>query len=185
MVHGESLSHLHSDISVTQAPSRVTTGSAWLHRVVAGLPELTDWAWSLDRRAGESRVMRVLRGRHMQTVGTLCDEMGAALQFPYYFGGNFNAIEDCLTDLDWLPGDSYVLVMTDAPSILARADLDDLEAFLALLARVHEYWQLGGDVPASNPVPFDVILHATEATAPRLQERLTRAHVVASELRIP
>jgi hypothetical protein len=75
--------------------------------------------------------------------------------------------------------------MTDAPSILARADLDDLEAFLALLARVHEYWQLGGDVPASNPVPFDVILHATEATAPRLQERLTRAHVVASELRIP
>ncbi|MGH7626926.1 MAG: barstar family protein, partial [Gemmatimonadaceae bacterium] len=108
-----------------------------------------------------------------------------ALQFPYYFGGNFNAIEDCLTDLDWLPGNSYVLVVLDAPSVLARADPDDVEAFLALLARVHEYWQQGGDAPGSEPVPFDVILHATEATAPRLQERLTGAHVVASELRIP
>ncbi|MGH7626152.1 MAG: barstar family protein [Gemmatimonadaceae bacterium] len=170
---------------MTDSPRRFTTGAAWLHRIVADLPELTDWAWSLDRSASASLVMRVLRGRHMQTVTTLCDEMGAALQFPYYFGGNFNAIEDCLTDLDWLPGNSYVLVVTDAPSVLARADPDDVEAFLALLARVHEYWQHGGDAPGSEPVPFDVILHATEATAPRLQERLTGAHVVASELRIP
>jgi len=170
---------------MTASEKRFTAGAAWLHRIVADRPELTDWAWSLDRSASAALVMRVLRGRHMQTLATLCDEMGAALQFPYYFGGNFNAIEDCLTDLDWLPGDSYVLVVTDAPSVLARADPDDLEAFLALLARVHEYWQHGGDAPGSEAMPFDVILHATEATAPRLQERLTGAHVVASELRIP
>ena len=78
---------------MTASEKRFTAGAAWLHRIVADLPELTDWAWSLDRRASESLVMRVLRGRHMQTLPTLCDEMGAALQFPYYFGANFNAIE--------------------------------------------------------------------------------------------
>jgi hypothetical protein len=34
-----------------------------------------------------------------------------ALKFPEWFGGNWDAFEDCLTDLSWHPASGYVLVL--------------------------------------------------------------------------
>lgn len=34
------------------------------------------------------------------------------LQFPPYFGANWDALEDCLTDMSWIEGDSFVIVCT-------------------------------------------------------------------------
>jgi Barstar (barnase inhibitor) len=36
-------------------------------------------------------------------VGFEADEMAAALEFPYYFGGNRPAFNECTSDMDWLP----------------------------------------------------------------------------------
>ena len=46
--------------------------------------------------------VRTVRGRKIRTVGRLFDEMAAALQFPYYFGENWPAFDECLADIDWL-----------------------------------------------------------------------------------
>jgi RNAse (barnase) inhibitor barstar len=40
--------------------------------------------------------------------------IAAALRFPDWFGQNWDALEDCLTDLSWLPADGYVLVFEQA-----------------------------------------------------------------------
>jgi hypothetical protein len=37
----------------------------------------------------------VVRGRKMRTRNALYDELGAALQFPSYFGENWNAVHEC------------------------------------------------------------------------------------------
>ena len=34
-----------------------------------------------------------------------------ALDFPAWFGGNWDALADCLDDLSWLPAPGYVLVL--------------------------------------------------------------------------
>jgi RNAse (barnase) inhibitor barstar len=48
-------------------------------------------------------------------------EIGRALRFPGYYGRNLDALEECLTDLSWLPEGEVVLVW-DGDMLLQRAD---------------------------------------------------------------
>lgn len=43
-----------------------------------------------------------LRGERCQTDKLFFNEISASFQFPPYFGKNWNALNDCLTDLEWL-----------------------------------------------------------------------------------
>ena len=45
----------------------------------------------------ESDVLRV-RGNKSPDDAHFFDELAAALQFPYYFGQNWSAVRDCITD---------------------------------------------------------------------------------------
>lgn len=47
--------------------------------------------------------VRTVRGSKMLTEDQLFTEVSAALQFPYYFGENWPAFDECLADLEWLP----------------------------------------------------------------------------------
>lgn len=109
--------------------------------------------------------VRNVRGRKMRTVASLFDELAAALQFPYYFGENWPALDECLADMDWLPMTVGIVVLVyDALEVLA----DAAEAELAILVRsieaarsqyaapieLGEWW----DRPT---VPFHVVLHST------------------------
>ena len=119
------------------------------------------WGW---REAGLTA--RLVRGHKMRTVGGLFDEVSAALQFPYYFGENWSAFDECLADMDWLPSRvGIVVAVLDAVKVLS----DEPAAELSTLARVivhasetyaepidsGEWW----DRPA---LPFHVVLQARE-----------------------
>lgn len=45
------------------------------------------------------------------------DSMATLLKFPSYFGGNWNAFEDCLCDLTWLPEGRLVLAHSNLPNL--------------------------------------------------------------------
>jgi RNAse (barnase) inhibitor barstar len=49
-----------------------------------------------------------------------------ALKFPDWFGGNWDALADCLNDLSWLPAGGYVLLLEHADEWCAedRAGFD-------------------------------------------------------------
>jgi hypothetical protein len=57
--------------------------------------------------------VRIVRGRKMRGYQGLFDEFSAALQFPWYFGENGNAFDECLADLSWLPPQSVALTGPD------------------------------------------------------------------------
>jgi hypothetical protein len=42
----------------------------------------------------------------------LLDAVGEALSFPAYFGRNWDALDEMLRDLEWLPAEGWVLVVT-------------------------------------------------------------------------
>ena len=60
----------------------------------------------------------------------------AALRFPDWFGGNWDALEDCLGDLSWRAGEGHVLVLSNWPSLRA----DDFGVMVDVLRSSADYW---------------------------------------------
>lgn len=59
------------------------------------------------------------------------------LKFPGYFGGNWNAFEECLLDLAWLPEGDIAIVHKDVP---LRNNLPGLQIYLSILNDAVEKW---------------------------------------------
>ncbi len=113
-----------------------------------------------------------LRGRKMQTLSGLFDEMGAALQFPYYFGENWAALWDTLTDLDWLRADDYLLLFCDAQRVLIDEQEWALAKLLDTLVEVHAAWRGPADSPGPKWVSFRFILQCPPDAEAALWQRL-------------
>ncbi|WP_040788717.1 barstar family protein [Nocardia paucivorans] len=110
--------------------------------------------------------VRELRGDRMRDVTGLFDEFAAALQFPYYFGGNKDAFDDCLRDLDDFLGPAlgYVVAIRDADQVLAEAP-DERRWFTAALQDCAEFW-------AGRDIAFRVVLQGRPRWLPAVAVRL-------------
>ena len=78
--------------------------------------------------APDGYVLRVIKGAKCQTTAGLLTEFARALDFPDYFGHNWDALEECLADLEWLPAKGYFLLIADAAQVLR--DDEEYETFL-------------------------------------------------------
>lgn len=107
-------------------------------------------------------VVRAIRGRKARTVEGLFDEFAAAFQFPHYFGENWAAFRDCITDLDWLPFRPGVVVLIyGAEQVLQDAHPAELGTFIAALSAAAEEFAeavADGEWWDRPPVPFHVVL---------------------------
>jgi RNAse (barnase) inhibitor barstar len=107
-------------------------------------------------------VSRTLDGRRCATKGQLMDEFARAFAFPVYFGRTWDAVEDCLTDLTWLPGTGYVLLMTRAEQTL-RDQPGEYRMLIDLLESVGRAWATGTTGhPDRGPVSFHSVLVVSE-----------------------
>ncbi|MGW5439057.1 barstar family protein [Nocardia asteroides] len=108
--------------------------------------------------------VRELRGAKMRTVAELFDEFAAAFQFPYYFGANKDAFDECLRDLDDFVGDApgYVVVVRTADDLLAD-DPTERAWFDSAMRDCAAYWSrrdvvfrvvLQGEPEAFDAVPL-------------------------------
>ncbi|MBJ7336659.1 barstar family protein [Mycolicibacterium sp.] len=88
--------------------------------------------WEILRVGGE-------RGKFSATTGFM-NEVAASMQFPYYFGHNWDAFEECVNDLSWLRGASYLIVFDSAQHLLSD-NPEDFGILLRILADAHEQWR--------------------------------------------
>ena len=54
-----------------------------------------------------------IRGKRCATEEGFFKEISAAFQFPYYFGENWPALDECITDLDWLKIENRIFLSID------------------------------------------------------------------------
>ena len=82
----------------------------------------------------------VLDGTAAGTRAEFFQELARVLHFPDYFGRNWDAVYDCLTDLSWLPAAGYVLVL-DGFEQLATNEPGQWEILLKVLRESCTFWQ--------------------------------------------
>jgi RNAse (barnase) inhibitor barstar len=115
-------------------------------------------------------VMKVIQGVKCRTTAGLLTECARALDFPDYFGHNWDALEECLTDLEWLPAKGYVLLITNAAHVLSN-DEAEYETFLEILRDAGEAWGNGqAGMGARRATPFHALFAVSE------QEKSKRPH---------
>jgi RNAse (barnase) inhibitor barstar len=73
----------------------------------------------------------------------LLSRVADALDFPAWFGGNWDAFFDCLTDLSWRPAAGYVLILEHTDD-LRRDAPESLDTALAILADTADAWRTRG-----------------------------------------
>jgi RNAse (barnase) inhibitor barstar len=118
----------------------------WAYFVACDEGDIDDLAF--DRRPGEDEVaFRILRGRRCSNERRLFQEWAAALQFPYYFGENWDALYDCLTDLEWLPARGYCLAITQIDAMFRFRD-SEFRILTSVLAGAAGEW--AAPVPAET-----------------------------------
>lgn len=143
----------------------------WVLVVAAEASNATDALWAIQR-SGRVRVTFV-RGSKMKAVQDLFDEFAAAFQFPYYFGENWAAFDECMADLSWLEDSARAVVVLDSDVVLP--DDRDFEVLMRLLDRVADEWSRATEFRAAWP--FHVVLHVNPANTAVLIDRLRRVGV--------
>jgi hypothetical protein len=90
-------------------------------------------------RAGE--IVDAVRGSALSFVRipyaekeALLKNLAAALEFPQWFGGNWDALEDCLSDLSWRKAAGHVLLFEEVKPG------DDLGVLIDVLQSSAEFW---------------------------------------------
>ncbi|RTL40991.1 MAG: hypothetical protein EKK49_02460 [Rhodocyclaceae bacterium] len=79
--------------------------------------------------------------------------IGEALDFPDWYGHNWDALADCLNDMSWMEADGYVLVLDHADAF-AAANPADFGTALTILQEASDAWREDG-------VPFWTLVGIT------------------------
>jgi RNAse (barnase) inhibitor barstar len=108
-----------------------------------------------------------VRGQKSHGDARFFDEASASLQFPYYFGENWDAFWECIIDLSWIGKPSF-LVVFDRANLLLRDSKRGFSILLRILGQANEYWSrqrgdFGGDM---RPVGFHALLACASDALP-------------------
>lgn len=88
-----------------------------------------------------------LRGKRCATEDDFLIEVSASFQFPFYYGENWPAFDECIQDLEWLKFSKIFILFDDFSQ--AFQDQNDIQQMLQerviqYFARAIEYWEENG-----------------------------------------
>src|SRR6516162_1975648 len=78
---------------------------------------------------------------HVKGKKDLLDQVVKALQFPAWFGSNWDALNDSLTDLDWLGVKAGYVIVFENIEHFARSHAQDFHVVTEILRAASEYWK--------------------------------------------
>lgn len=79
-------------------------------------------------------------GRKIATKEDFLREAAEAMNFPAYFGHNWDAFDECIRDLSWVPAQKYIVIF-DRPDIFAKAQPKQWQIAQDILQSAAHYWQ--------------------------------------------
>lgn len=93
--------------------------------------------------AKEGSYTAYVRGKRCKSETTFFREISASLQFPWYFGENWAAFDECICDLEWLCFERILIVIDDF-SVVFNNDCEAQKKLIKYLCCAVDYWQSEG-----------------------------------------
>jgi len=100
-------------------------------------------AGALDEAAGHGAQVAEIALQGVRDKNAFLNAAAAELGFPDYFGHNWDAFYECLTDLEQASGTGLVVVLRKA-SGFARAEPDEFATAVDALRDAANFWETGG-----------------------------------------
>ncbi|MFL6057240.1 MAG: barstar family protein [Actinoallomurus sp.] len=122
------------------------------------------YTWPVDRREAARGAVEAERAgwrvfwldvRGVRDKQALLQRCAEELVLPSYFGRNWDALEECLRDLSWVPANTGYLVIYDHWRELADADPAAHRTLLDVFGAAVEHWR-------DTSTPMAVLLPVTE-----------------------
>lgn len=95
-----------------------------------------------------------------RTIDDVLRHLGTALHFPVWYGANFDALYDCLTDSDWQPGKGQVLLINGLES-LRRSDSENFATLI-------EVFLASAELRRDSGMPFWILIDTVAPGIPEL-----------------
>ncbi|MEK4063937.1 MULTISPECIES: barstar family protein [unclassified Paenibacillus] len=150
----------------------VTLGQPHFYIKTGDPSDFTNLLWDCTKVNNKKLIAKLVRGTKCTTVEKLFDEFSAVFQFPWYFGENWDAFEECINDLSWLNAEAYVLFISNSEALLELTN-ENLDTFLNILKNTTYEWEKGRDFGAmkTSPTPFKIIFHSTGSKERKVIDR--------------
>ena len=100
-----------------------------------------------NRETSTSFVIHVPANIHSK--GELLAALAAAGRFPSYFGGNWDALSDCLRDFGWIEQEDIVLTHSDLP---LGDESRECRTYLRVLREAVQNWTRSGESSGEKEV---------------------------------
>jgi RNAse (barnase) inhibitor barstar len=84
-----------------------------------------------------------IEGKNITRKEQLLNHVATALHFPGDFGHNWDALEECLTDLEWVDADGYLLYYDHIDGLLGEHP-DQFETLVEILRDAVASWKEDG-----------------------------------------
>lgn len=88
-----------------------------------------------------------IRGKRCTTEMQFFYEISASMQFPYYFGENWAALDECLCDLEWICFKRIFVVIDDFSCLFSAEVKQEImreEYLMKCLDEMVKYWESEG-----------------------------------------
>ncbi len=96
-----------------------------------------------------------LDGSKIRDKKTFLDNIARAMEFPAYFGKNWDALNDMLTDVEWARAAGYIVLFQDPERFIKNAP-DDWGVAVDIFTTTIEFWKEQG-------IPFYILLRGVKA----------------------
>ncbi|MEU9592408.1 barstar family protein [Streptomyces sp. NPDC048219] len=98
-----------------------------------------------------------MRGKEMRDSDGVFTQFYEALRLPDYFGWNWNALRDCLTDLHWVSAEHVLLTIDDADAVLSES-ADEREILFRALNDAVKFWAGKPELPGRGKFTLQAVL---------------------------
>lgn len=126
--------------------------------------------------------LHLIESERCVTRPKLFSAISESFKFPDYFGHNWDAVDECLSDLEWLQKPQWILLFKDADQLLKKEKIKEFAILIELLNDVSKEWASPQDYGLNHTLsckPFHLIFQAKKENEDVLLKRLHEAFSIS------